>query len=89
MTASADAAGIWTIQTGIFQEDTASLRLHYRPGPAPSATREPRRHRRWRERLLLDAAARQPDSRNRLRGAAYPGEPISVPRLASACVFAR
>jgi L-amino acid N-acyltransferase YncA len=30
--ASTEAAGIWTIQTGIFPENTASLRLHERAG---------------------------------------------------------
>jgi phosphinothricin acetyltransferase len=30
--ASTEAAGIWTIQTGIFPENTASLRLHERTG---------------------------------------------------------
>jgi phosphinothricin acetyltransferase len=29
---STEAAGIWTIQTGIFPENTASLRLHERTG---------------------------------------------------------
>jgi L-amino acid N-acyltransferase YncA len=30
--ASTEAAGIWTIQTGVFPENTASLRLHERVG---------------------------------------------------------
>jgi phosphinothricin acetyltransferase len=30
--ASTEAAGIWTIQTGIFPENVASLRLHERAG---------------------------------------------------------
>jgi L-amino acid N-acyltransferase YncA len=30
--ASTEAAGIWTIQTGVFPENTASLRLHQRVG---------------------------------------------------------
>ena len=36
LTGSADAAGIWTVQTGIFPENTASLRLHQRAGSALS-----------------------------------------------------
>jgi L-amino acid N-acyltransferase YncA len=31
---STEAAGIWTIQTGIFPENTISLRLHERVGSA-------------------------------------------------------
>lgn len=30
--ASTEAAGVWTIQTGVFPENTASLRLHERVG---------------------------------------------------------
>jgi L-amino acid N-acyltransferase YncA len=32
LTASTEAAGIWTIQSGIFPENTASLALHDRAG---------------------------------------------------------
>ena len=35
---STEAAGIWTIQSGVFPENTASLRLHERAGSASSAS---------------------------------------------------
>jgi len=38
--AAADAAGIWTIQSSIFPENTASLRLHERHGFRIVGTRE-------------------------------------------------
>lgn len=38
--AAADAAGIWTIQSSIFPENTASLRLHERHGFRTVGTRE-------------------------------------------------
>jgi phosphinothricin acetyltransferase len=48
---SADAAGIWTIQTGIFPENTASLALHVRAGFRVVGTRERigQHHGRWRD----------------------------------------
>ncbi|HEY8480628.1 MAG TPA: GNAT family N-acetyltransferase [Spirillospora sp.] len=54
--AATEADGIWTIQTGIFPENTASLRLHAKAGFRTVGTRERigRRHGRWRDVLLLE-----------------------------------
>jgi len=53
---STEAAGIWTIQSGIFPENTASLRLHERAGFRVVGIRERLgRHRgRWRDVILLE-----------------------------------
>ena len=54
--ASTEAAGIWTIQSGIFAENTASLALHQRAGFRVIGTRERvgRHHDRWRDVILLE-----------------------------------
>jgi phosphinothricin acetyltransferase len=54
--ASTEAAGIWTIQSGIFPENTASLRLHTSEGFRVVGTRERigRHHGRWRDVLLIE-----------------------------------
>lgn len=54
--ASTEAAGIWTIQSGIFPENTASLALHQRAGFRVIGTRERigRHHGVWRDVLLLE-----------------------------------
>ncbi|MEU9028642.1 N-acetyltransferase family protein [Streptomyces sp. NPDC048383] len=54
--ASTEAAGIWTIQSGIFPENTASLALHRRAGFRTIGTRERigRHHGRWRDVVLLE-----------------------------------
>ncbi|GHA03775.1 N-acetyltransferase [Streptomyces echinoruber] len=53
---STEAAGIWTIQSGIFPENTASLALHRRAGFRVIGTRERvgRHHGRWRDVVLLE-----------------------------------
>lgn len=53
---STEAAGIWTIQSGIFPENTASLRLHERAGfrVVGVRTRIGRHHGRWRDVVLLE-----------------------------------
>ncbi|MFG1881565.1 GNAT family N-acetyltransferase [Micromonospora sp. NPDC049102] len=53
---STEAAGIWTIQSGIFPENTASLALHRRAGFRVIGTRERigRHHDRWRDVVLLE-----------------------------------
>jgi phosphinothricin acetyltransferase len=53
---SADAAGIWTIETGIFPENTASIALHEAAGFRVVGTRERigQHHGRWRDTLLLE-----------------------------------
>jgi L-amino acid N-acyltransferase YncA len=54
--ASADYAGIWTIQSGLFPENTASLRLHEQAGFRVVGTRERigRQHGRWRDTVLIE-----------------------------------
>jgi L-amino acid N-acyltransferase YncA/2-polyprenyl-3-methyl-5-hydroxy-6-metoxy-1,4-benzoquinol methylase len=56
LTGSADAAGIWTIQTGIFPENTTSLRLHQRAGFHAVGTRQRigNHQGRWRDVTLLE-----------------------------------
>ncbi|WP_306188046.1 GNAT family N-acetyltransferase [Streptomyces sp. MK5] len=53
---STEAAGIWTIQSGIFPENTASLALHQRAGFRIIGTRERigRHHGRWRDVVLIE-----------------------------------
>src|SRR5262249_27647000 len=54
--ASTEAAGIWTIQTGIFPENEASLRLHGRVGFEVVGRRKRlgKLHGVWRDVLLLE-----------------------------------
>ncbi|WP_423834368.1 N-acetyltransferase family protein [Streptomyces manipurensis] len=54
--ASTEAAGIWTIQSGIFPENNASLALHARAGFRIIGTRERigRHHGVWRDVILLE-----------------------------------
>jgi L-amino acid N-acyltransferase YncA len=54
--ASTEAAGVWTLQTGIFPENRASLALHARHGFRVVGTRERlgRHHGRWRDVVLLE-----------------------------------
>jgi L-amino acid N-acyltransferase YncA len=53
---SAEAAGIWTIQSSVFPENTASLRLHQRAGFRVVGTRERigRHHGQWRDTVFLE-----------------------------------
>jgi phosphinothricin acetyltransferase len=53
---STEAAGIWTIQTGIFPENEASLHLHERAGFEIVGRRKRlgRLHGLWRDVLLLE-----------------------------------
>ncbi|GAA4615501.1 hypothetical protein GCM10023195_68370 [Actinoallomurus liliacearum] len=53
---STEAAGIWTIQSGVFPENAASLRLHARAGFRTVGVRERlgRHHGRWRDVVLLE-----------------------------------
>jgi L-amino acid N-acyltransferase YncA len=53
---STEAAGIWTIQSGIFPENTASLALHKAAGFRVIGTRERlgRHHGRWRDVVLIE-----------------------------------
>jgi len=54
--ASTEAAGIWTIQSGIFPENTASLALHRGAGFRVVGTRERigQHHGRWRDVVLIE-----------------------------------
>jgi len=54
--ASAERAGIWTVQTGIFPENQPSVRLHEACGFRVVGVRERlgRLHGRWRDVLLLE-----------------------------------
>jgi L-amino acid N-acyltransferase YncA len=53
---STEAAGIWTIQSGVFPENLASLRLHERAGfrVVGTRTRVGRHHGHWRDVVLLE-----------------------------------
>jgi L-amino acid N-acyltransferase YncA len=53
---STEAAGIWTIQSGIFPENTASAALHQAAGFRVVGTRERigQHHGRWRDVVLLE-----------------------------------
>ncbi|MEV4704310.1 N-acetyltransferase family protein [Actinoplanes sp. NPDC049316] len=54
--ASTESAGIWTVQSGVFPENVASLALHARCGFRTIGTRERvgRHHGRWRDVILLE-----------------------------------
>ncbi len=56
LVASTEAAGIWTIQSGIFPENRPSIALHERAGFRIVGTRERigRHQGRWRDVLLLE-----------------------------------
>ncbi|MEU8619430.1 N-acetyltransferase family protein [Streptomyces sp. NPDC048623] len=53
---STEAAGIWTIQSGIFPENAASLTVHERAGFRVIGTRERigLHHGRWRDTVLVE-----------------------------------
>jgi L-amino acid N-acyltransferase YncA len=57
---STEAAGIWTIQSGIFPENTASLALHEAAGFRVVGTRERigQHHGRWRDVILIERRSR-------------------------------
>ncbi|EEP75035.1 GCN5 N-acetyltransferase [Micromonospora sp. ATCC 39149] len=54
--AATEAARIWTIQSGVFPENVASLALHARAGFRVVGVRERvgRHHGRWRDVVLLE-----------------------------------
>jgi L-amino acid N-acyltransferase YncA len=53
---SCDRAGIWTVQTGVFPQNAASMALHARAGFRVVGTRERigRRLGQWRDVVLLE-----------------------------------
>jgi L-amino acid N-acyltransferase YncA len=54
--ASTEAAGIWTIESGIFPENTASFALHQAAGFRVVGTRERigQHHGRWRDVVFIE-----------------------------------
>jgi L-amino acid N-acyltransferase YncA len=56
LVASTETAGIWTIQSGVFPENVASLALHRRAGFRVVGVRERvgRHHGVWRDVVLLE-----------------------------------
>jgi L-amino acid N-acyltransferase YncA/SAM-dependent methyltransferase len=58
--ASSEDAGIWTIQSSVFAENTASLRLHEKAGFRAVGVRERVgcHHGRWRDTVLLERRSR-------------------------------
>jgi L-amino acid N-acyltransferase YncA len=59
--ASSEAGGTWTLQTGIFPENEASVRLHEAVGFRIVGVRERlgRHHGVWRDVLLLERRSRE------------------------------
>jgi phosphinothricin acetyltransferase len=57
---STEAAGIWTIQSGIFPENDASLRLHQAAGFRTIGIRErvAQHHGQWRDVVLIERRSR-------------------------------
>jgi L-amino acid N-acyltransferase YncA/2-polyprenyl-3-methyl-5-hydroxy-6-metoxy-1,4-benzoquinol methylase len=58
--ASSEDAGIWTVQSGVFPENTASLRLHERVGFRVVGVRERVgcHHGRWRDAVFIERRSR-------------------------------
>ncbi|WP_345677211.1 N-acetyltransferase family protein [Yinghuangia aomiensis] len=58
---STEAAGIWTIQSGIFPENTASLALHHGAGFRTVGVRERigRHHGTWRDVVMIERRSPQ------------------------------
>ncbi|WP_055484926.1 GNAT family N-acetyltransferase [Streptomyces sp. WMMB 322] len=56
LVASAESAGVWTVQSGVFPENTAGLALHRSAGFRTVGTRERvgRHHGRWRDVVLVE-----------------------------------
>ena len=60
LVASSEDAGIWTVQSGVFPENTASLRLHERAGFRAVGVRERVgcHHGWWRDTVLIERRSR-------------------------------
>jgi L-amino acid N-acyltransferase YncA len=54
--ASTEAAGVWTLQSGVFPENTASLALHEKCGFRVVGVRErvANHHGMWRDDIMLE-----------------------------------
>jgi L-amino acid N-acyltransferase YncA len=67
---STDVAGIWTVQSGIFPENEASLALHVTAGFRVVGTRERigQHHGVWRDVVLVERRAAVPMSNTSLGG---------------------
>jgi L-amino acid N-acyltransferase YncA len=74
--ASTDAAGIWTVQSAVFPDNTASLRLHQRAGFRVIGTREriSQRRGRWCDTILIER-------RSPLVGSADPADSTYAERV--------
>ncbi len=59
--AATEAAGVWTLQSGVFPENTASLALHERAGFRVVGTRERigQHHGVWRDVILIERRSRR------------------------------
>lgn len=59
--ASTEAAGIWTVQSGVFPENTASLALHHAAGFRTVGVRERigRHHGSWRDVVMIERRSRR------------------------------
>ena len=60
MVRASEAAGVWTLQAGIFPENTASLALHEAAGFRVVGVRERigRHHGHWRDVVLMERRSR-------------------------------
>ena len=83
--ASTDAAGIWTVQSAVFPDNAASLRLHHRAGFRVIGTREriSQRRGRWCDTILIERRSPTVGS----AGSPYPGR-VDAAALAQAMVDA-
>ncbi len=60
LVASSEDAGVWTVQSGVFPENEASLRLHERAGFRVVGVRDRIgcHHGRWRDTVLIERRSR-------------------------------
>jgi L-amino acid N-acyltransferase YncA len=74
---STEAAGIWTIQSGIFPGNTASAALHQAAGFRVIGTRERigQNHGHWRDVILIERRSTAIQDLARGRCVIFPGEP--------------
>ena len=91
----ADQAGIWTIQSSIFPENTASLRLHERTGFRAVGRRERIARMtygphagRWRDTILVERRTPDADADERSEGASSTNtQPHTTPNDTSSRIF--